>query len=403
VPDLLFTAAELGNLRRRAKLPAFRPAVERLRRDVARADAMHLRVPERPGGYYHDFTCPDHGVELRFDPAQPGEHRCPVDGARFSGERFDAAWRWFVNHHLAESTLRRAVLWRAEGDEAQRSAVRDVLLGYADRYAFYATCPRPGANPGVATYTTLDESVWLIPLAWAHALVADALAAAEATAIIDRLLVPAAEHLVRRRYDAIHNFTCWHNAAIATVGRLAGRGDLIAYALEGRIGQRAQLRQGMLPDGLWLEGSMSYHFYSVWALLLSALAFRHDPRTSLLGEPALPRSLLTPLACAHPDGTLPAPATACRRRPTSTNSRSHSSAIPPSPLPSTPRMHRGRATACTRSCSVRKRCPPPRLRPGAACASHPRDSQSCDPPSASTCCSSPDRTAGITAIRTNSP
>jgi hypothetical protein len=306
VPDLLFTAAELGNLRRRATIPAFRPAVERLRGDVARADAMHLRVPERPGGYYHDFTCPDHGVELRFDPARPGEHRCPVDGARFSGERFDAAWRWFVNHHLAESTLRRAALWRTEGDDAQRAAVRDVLLGYADRYAFYATCPRPGANPGVATYTTLDESVWLIPLAWAHALVADSLPAAEAAAIVDRLLVPAAEHLVRRRYDAIHNFTCWHNAAIATVGRIAGRADLLAFALEGRIGQRAQLREGMLPDGLWFEGSMSYHFYSVWALLLSTLAFRHDPRTSLLGDPALPRSLLTPLACAHPDGTLPA-------------------------------------------------------------------------------------------------
>jgi hypothetical protein len=306
VPDPIFTDAELANLRRRAASPAFRPAIERLRREVAAATAMNLRVPEVPGGYYHDFTCPDHGVELRFDPHHPDDHRCPIDDAQFCGETFDAAWRWFANHHLAESTLRRAILWRAEGDASERNQVRDVLLAYAARYAFYGTCPRSGNNPGVATYTTLDESVWLIPLAWAYSLIAESLTAGESDTIIRQLLVPAAEHLVRRRYDAIHNFTCWHNAAIATVGRIVGRDDLLDFALEGRIGQRSQLRDGMLPDGLWFEGSMSYHFYSVWALLISALAFRHDPRRSLLADPALPRSLLAPLACAYPDGTLPA-------------------------------------------------------------------------------------------------
>ncbi len=302
----LFRSAELDNITRRARSAAFRPAIERLHRDAATFTTMHLAVPERPGGYYHDFICPEHGVELRFDPHQPTTHHCPVDEARFEGEKFDNAWRWFVNHHLTEHALRLAVLWRAEGSEAHRETVRQILLGYAARYAFYATCDRTGQNPGVATYTTLDESVWSIPLAWAYSLIADTLAETERATIVTQLFVPAAEHLQRRRYTAIHNFTCWHNAAIATIGRIAGRPDLVHFALEGEMGQRSQLRQGMLGDGLWFEGSTSYHFYSVWAILMSALVFRHDAHTEITSDPAVRKSLLAPLACAYPDGTLPA-------------------------------------------------------------------------------------------------
>jgi len=306
VPDSIFTRIELDNLARRARGTAFQPALNRLRREVDEFSAMRLVVPELPGGYYHDYICPEHGVELRFNPHHPTEHHCPVDQARFAGEKFDAAWRWFVNHRLAESALRLAVLWRIEGNEIHRETVRSMLIGYAARYEFYGTFPRTGVNPGVATYTTLDESVWIIPLAWAFSLMAETLSTADSDVIVSRLLVPAAEHLVRHRYGVVHNFTCWHNAAIATIGRVAGRADLLHFALEGELGQRAQLREGMLGDGLWFEGSMSYHFYSVWAILMSALAFRHEACTDISNQGEVRKSLLAPLHCAYPDGTLPA-------------------------------------------------------------------------------------------------
>ena len=306
MPRSLLTAEERGRLPSRARSEAFQPALARLRRDAAAFSALRLTVPELPGGYYHDFICPEHGVELRFDAHRPKEHRCPVDGARFEGDTYDAAWRWFANHHLAEAALRLAVLSCAEGDPAPAATVRGILLGYADRYAFYQSCARTGVNPGVATYTTLDESVWSIPLAWAYSLIEDTLAPDERERILARLFVPAAEHLMRRRYGAIHNFTCWHNAAIATLGRVAGRADYIAFALEGALGQRSQLREGMLGDGLWFEGSMSYHFYSVWAILMSAVAFRHDSSTTITHLPPVRAGLLAPIACAHPDGSLPA-------------------------------------------------------------------------------------------------
>jgi hypothetical protein len=276
--------------------------MERLRADEAEFLSLALAPPELPGGYYHDYICPEHGVELRFDAHASREHRCPADGRRFEGARFDAAWRWFANHHLAEGALRLAALYRAEGGAGRLEGVRAILTGYAGRYAAYAAQPRPGENPGIATFTTLDESVWSVSLAWAYSLIAPELGSAERAAIAGRLLVPAAEHLARRHYRRIHNFSCWHNAAIATLAAVAERPGLLASAVDDpESGQRRQMREGLLPDGLWWEGSMSYHLYAAWAMLASALA-----APELFEEPLLALALRAPIDCALPDGGLPA-------------------------------------------------------------------------------------------------
>ena len=112
--------------------------------------------------------------------------------------------------------------------------------------------------------------------------------------------------MIRRHLGYIHNFSCWHNAAIATLGRVSDRVDLVAFAIDSEFGERAQLREGMLADGLWWEGSMSYHFYSLWALLVSAIASRHVEGFDLLSNPALERALRAPIDCSYADGTLPA-------------------------------------------------------------------------------------------------
>ena len=166
MPMRLFQPDEWEAVRRRAQLPQFAAALARLRADAADYLAQPMDPPDAPAGYYHDYFCPQHGVELEFNLTDPTRHRCPVDGQEFGGERLDAARRWFVNHRLSEVSLRLALVWRLDGDPRALSALADILGGYAARYAGYATSPPAGPNPGVATYTTLDEAVWLLPLAW---------------------------------------------------------------------------------------------------------------------------------------------------------------------------------------------------------------------------------------------
>jgi hypothetical protein len=165
--------------------------------------------------------------------------------------------------------------------------------------------PKAVANPGVATYTTLDESTWLIPLCWAFDVLGDGLSPVQRAAIADRFLAPAGEYLMAHHRGSISNFACWNNAAIGTVGLVLGRDDLARFAISGPFGFDAQLRAGVLGDGLWFEGSFSYHFYTVAACLALAQAARHTSH-DLRDRPALAAMLRAPILCAYPDGTLPA-------------------------------------------------------------------------------------------------
>src|SRR5690348_6516716 len=63
-------------------------------------------LPERQAGYYHDFFCPRHAVQLRFDPDNPQHHVCSVDDEVFSGEPYDSAWRWSLNDLLSTAALK---------------------------------------------------------------------------------------------------------------------------------------------------------------------------------------------------------------------------------------------------------------------------------------------------------
>jgi len=280
--------------------------MRKLRNSVEAFTQQPMKAPDQPGGYYHDYFCPEHGGQLIFSPTSPAEHRCAQDGAILQGARYDAAWRWFVNNRLSEAAHQSALLWRLEGKEEHRHGVLQILNDYAASYAAYGAFGHNENNPGVATYTTLDESVWILPLAWAFDLVRESLPSRETNLIVDRLLIPAADHLVQHHYQAIHNFTCWHNAAIGTIGLILDRKDLIDFAIRGRFGFETQLRDGVLNDGLWFEGSFSYHFYALSALLALAKAAHFCREERLFEHPALHVMLLAPIQCAYPDSSLPA-------------------------------------------------------------------------------------------------
>ncbi len=302
----LITESEWSQVRQKAALPQFAPALQLLRAEVADFLARPVDVPQLPGGYYHDYFCPQHAVQLVFEPDSPRLHRCPIDGAAYSGEPFDSAWRWSVNNLLAESALRLAVLWKLEGKNGHSQRVQEILLDYAANYASYMTSAGRPANHGIAQFSTLDEAVWVIPLAWSFDIVRSALSQAQQAEIVEKLLLPAAGFLTRRHFGGIHNFACWHNAAIGTIGAVTGNEALLAFAIDGPNGFHTQAREGILADGLWFEGSFSYHFYTVAALLSLAKATANLPRWDLRRESALAAVLRAPVLCAYPDGSLPA-------------------------------------------------------------------------------------------------
>ena len=168
---MVHSRRHLAEVRRRSRMPEFRPACDRIRAGVADLRRKKLQAPEEPAGYYHDFFCPEHAVELIFDPASPRAHRCPVDRRSFSGEPFDSAWRWTLNTLLSRGAFGAALLWRIDRKREDLRKAVDILVGYAGRYASYLPRRSGGKGLGRCCYHSLDESVWLIPLARAFDLI----------------------------------------------------------------------------------------------------------------------------------------------------------------------------------------------------------------------------------------
>jgi hypothetical protein len=186
----LIPISEWSSLRERAASPQFEAATSKLRRDVEAFEQQPMKVPDQPGGYYHDYFCPEHGRQLIFSPTSPKEHRCAEDGTILRGARYDAAWRWFVNNRLSEVAQQLALLWRLEGKEQHLRSVAEILKDYARHYAAYEDFGREGENPGVVTHTTPDESVWILPLGWAFDMVREGLSSTDAETIAGQVIGP---------------------------------------------------------------------------------------------------------------------------------------------------------------------------------------------------------------------
>ena len=102
----------------------------------------------------------------------------------------------------------------------------------------------------------------------------------------------------------IHNIQCWKNSAVGCAGYAAGREDLVKDAIENPDrGFHVQIAKGVTDDGLWYEGSLGYHAYTMDALWPLAEAARRAG-TNLYSDRM--RSLWdAPLALAFPNGDAP--------------------------------------------------------------------------------------------------
>ncbi len=284
----------------------FADAREGLRRRAGALLAVDLEPPDEPAGLYHNYFCPDHAAELRFDPRTPRAHACPVDGRVWSGSPFDEAWRFGANHLLAHGALQAALLWRLAGEESAAERAAGVLTGYARRYPGYppGTHTSRGGGRGKATYQSLDESNIIVPLARAYDLLRERLPPRDRELIEGDLLKPAACHIRAQRFHEVHNIECWHHAALAAVGTAVGDDALVDEAIDGAFGFRRLLRDG-LADGLWWECSSSYHFYAAHALTTLA-AVVASSRPECAQAEGIRRMYAAPLAIRMPDGRLPA-------------------------------------------------------------------------------------------------
>jgi hypothetical protein len=279
----LLSESDAQRLIKRRHLPQWATAWESL--EKAATASANLPVPDAGvAGWSHNYFCPQHHAVLTFDAARPHEHRCSMGGEMLTDDIYDAAWWRKINQSHATGVQAAGLL--SLTDEKWAENARLVLLKYAERYPGYAVHGGiPFNGPGKANCQTLDEANWIIPLALGYDILRglNVFNEAERRLIEQNLFRACADFLVENRETQLHNHQCWISAAIGTLGLLLADEKLLEVALHARWGLMEQLEQGVLADGFWLEGTVTYHYYAFDALV----AFARYPTANLRQHSAL--------------------------------------------------------------------------------------------------------------------
>ena len=235
------------------------------------------------------WSCP------RTSASCPGPYKCPKCGKLYAGEKYEGALRRVVHGWLAQAALDLALVSVIEHkpDYAAKSA--EILLKYADAYPG----PHTSTTAGGMIYQSLDEAMWIIPLAQAYDLVYGQLQASD-RAKIEKFLRTAAEGI--QRCGVKGNWGSWHLSAVGVVGYAIEDDALVGWATEQF---KRQIRDQLGDDGLWPESVHTYHYFPLLAFVQFAEAAWHAGVDLYHWEGKPGKSLLAmfsaPLAYAYPD------------------------------------------------------------------------------------------------------
>ncbi len=312
-PFALATKTELGAARQKAQRCDW--ARKSLQQIVAEAEAATKRpldIPDRGGQWTHWYACKKDGAHLTT--ASPTEHKCSRCGQVYRGEPYDSVPLTFVHGRNSADLQTLGLAYGLTGEKKYADQAIKILMGYSSKYPRYALHDRHGvvAPPAIARSLfdgarvgaqTLDEACWLIPVVQGFDLVWDRMTPSQRDEVAANVLRPSAE-TIRIHLLGIHNIQCWKNSALGLVGLVLGDEKLTAEAIDDSVrGFRHQIEGGVTKDGLWYEGSMGYHIYTMSALWPLAVAARNanidlfSDRYRLLYE--------VPIRLALPDGSSP--------------------------------------------------------------------------------------------------
>lgn len=291
--------------RRRAALGPLAPLARSLRADLEPLVARGFEIPRakallsREGG-----RCARDGTLLAFDPYAPHEHRCPLCGARYEGERHD---RWRVMWYqlwLAERAVHAALLYALTGEPAMLRLATDILAGYGDRYLAYPNRDNV-LGPSRPFFSTYLESIWMLQVCVALDLLESmGRGAGISGSVRDRLIAPSSA-LVASYDEGMSNRQVWNNAAIIASALMLGAAERAEQAIYGPSGLLAHITRALLTDGSWYEGE-NYHFFAhrgLWygVVLAETAGFALPP--DLVAR--FDEGFAAPLATVLPDYTFP--------------------------------------------------------------------------------------------------
>ena len=294
-------------MRSAAKTEWGQKIIKTLKDTVDSRRKFQLHVPLLEGGHIHDYFCPEHKVRFSFDWNKPEAHYCSQCKHYWTGnKRYDWAWVNVAHTHNYTYLRNCMYLYLATGNKVYAEYIRNMLLDYASKYITYLdhdTARKVGPWGGKMFGQSLDESAWASDVCRAYMVAKSIMTTNEIREIEKGYLIPCSELLLKRRGTA--NWQVWHNSGLIALGVALQNDSIINVAInDPECGYHAQMERYVMNDGWWGEGSPTYHYYPLRAMLLSADAVRC--RNINLYDRKLYKMLVAPASGVYADLYFPA-------------------------------------------------------------------------------------------------
>lgn len=259
--------------------------------------AVKARLTRRGG------RCPVHGSLLEFDPREPDRHRCQRCDVVYTDRSHHEWWAMGAQLFTAERTVHAAALYLLRGDPAHRDLAVRTLRELAARYTSWPNCDNV-LGPSRPFFSTYLESIWLLNICHALALLEAAQVTGVSELVRDALLAPSSA-LIGTYHERRSNRQVWNEAAILSAWTLLGAPDRVMARLTQPGSLPSLLAEGLLADGTWYEGE-NYHQFAhrgLWygVQLLTAIGFPLDPALASRFH----EGFVAPFAGLLPDETFP--------------------------------------------------------------------------------------------------
>ena len=293
-----------------------RKLFDTLREEAELVLKLPPQLPQERAGWRHDFYGRSSGGPLFFEPEQSTDFLDPLTKKRESNAAEHRAWVLLSHERTLRIMRSLGLLYQLTSDEKYLKWIEQGLLVLSEHFVKIGPekpeAVAKGANAGAVYFQPLYDAGILLVMANVCSFVKDKISdeTRQKVRAVFEERVPFLMTFLNGK--GAHNMGCFASAAIGLAGELWNREDWISRALTGNNGFTDQLRQGVplvnaQVDGLWGEGTLFYHFYSLTTLIpLRELALRREVKIAPEILRRFEAMFDAPLELADAEGRLPA-------------------------------------------------------------------------------------------------